>query len=330
MRSPVPKALGPSSNVQALSARAALSPSALPAALPEEVLAFLVELLADCNRRIAFQLSVFPNAHEEALDLLLISHFASMQGVVKFGEHWTLRIDAHYIGGGRHYRTWEVADIGLLAIFRTNGRIVRSKIAFLQSKKLYASPIKFREQDPLYRTGMGRLLVTDEEHQELVEPKLLTYSTKSKYKALKAKDEQQDAMKHFSDLHGVKLQYLLYNPSVIPWSIKTPVEQLPTISENEVGCRVVPSAVVNSTLQNKAAAYSPSYLEITNAFEREVPGNTSGGGGWRLEHFVTSLFLNGDEATVDDSPNFGLVTRLLSQKTSPIASSLSITFDYKA
>ena len=158
----------------------------------------------------------------------------------------------------------------------------------------------------------------------------MTYSEKSKYKALKARDDQQDAMKRFSDLHEVKLKYLLYNPSGIPWSIKTPVEQLPTICENAIGCCVVLSTVVSSTLQNKAATYSPSYLEIVKAFEREVPGTTSGGGGWRLEHFVTDLFINGPEATVDDSPNFGLVTSLLSQKTSPISSSLSITFDYKS
>ena len=42
---------------------------------------------------------------------MFISHFASMQGAIKFGSHWTVRIDAHFIGGGRHYQTWEVADL---------------------------------------------------------------------------------------------------------------------------------------------------------------------------------------------------------------------------
>ena len=87
--------------------------------LPAQVMEFLTGLLAECNRRISFQLATFPNAHEEALDLTFISHFAQHAvELVRFGSHWTVRIDAHYIGGGRHYRTWEVADIGLMTIFR--------------------------------------------------------------------------------------------------------------------------------------------------------------------------------------------------------------------
>jgi hypothetical protein len=69
---------------------------------------------------------------------------------IRFGSHWTVRIDAHYIGGGRHYRTWEVADIGLMAIFRQGGKIQRSKLTFLQSKKLYASPLMGKSRAPRY------------------------------------------------------------------------------------------------------------------------------------------------------------------------------------
>src|SRR5437773_3499662 len=152
--------------------------------LPAQVIEFLTSLIADCNRRISLQLATFPNAHEEALDLAFISNFASMQGAIRFGSHWTVRIDAHYIGGGRHYRTWEVADIGLMAIFRRGGKIQKSKLTFLQSKKLYASPLKLHEFDPYHRMGMGRLLVTEEEHTELVQPKLLKYSETSRYRAL--------------------------------------------------------------------------------------------------------------------------------------------------
>jgi hypothetical protein len=159
--------------------------------LPDDVQTFLLQLFSECNRRIAFQLSTFPNAHEEALDLSFISHFAHMQGAIKFGSNWTLRIDAHYIGGGRHYRTWEVADIGLMVIFRKKGKIARSKLTFLQSKKLYASALKYIPVDPYHRAGMGRLLVTEAEHRELVEPKVLKYSETSKYKALRMKSEQQ-------------------------------------------------------------------------------------------------------------------------------------------
>jgi hypothetical protein len=294
--------------------------------LPNEVQSFLLHLFSECNRRISFQLSTFPNAHEEALDLLFISHFAHMQGAIKFGSNWTLRIDAHYIGGGRHYRTWEVADIGLIVIFRKGGRITRSKLTFLQSKKLYANPLKYVPIDPYHRAGMGRLLVTEAEHRELVEPKLLKYSETSKYKALKMKSEQQEAMHSFSNRHGIKLHYLFYNPSLIPWQIKNPVEALPVIPENKVGCRIVPKSLLDNALGNKAINFSPSYKDIKDAFKAEFSSSESDGG-WRMEHFINDLFIGGNEGMVDDSPNFETMIGLLSQKSSPISSALSITFD---
>jgi len=73
---------------------------------------------------------------------------------------------------------------------------------------------------------MGRLLVTDEEHQEIVEPKTLKYTDDSKYKALKTGSEQEDVMRLFSDKFDVKLYYLFYNPCSIPWEIKSPVKIL--------------------------------------------------------------------------------------------------------
>jgi hypothetical protein len=208
--------------------------------LPVQVIEFLTSLIADCNRRISLQLAAFPNAHEEALDLAFIAHFASMQGAIKFGSHWTVRIDAHYIGGGRHYRNWEVADRGIMAIFRRGGKIENSKLTFLQSMKPYASPLKVQECDPFHRQGMGRLLLTEDEHAEIVKPKLLKYTESSRYKALQLSSEQQEAMHSFSKRFGIGIHYLLYNPSVLPWQIQTPVEQAPSIPENKVGMRVIP------------------------------------------------------------------------------------------
>ncbi len=295
--------------------------------LPAQVTEFLTSLIAECNRRISFQLATFPNAHEEALDLMLISHFASMQGAIRFGSHWTVRIDAHYIGGGRHYRTWEVADIGLMAIFRRGGKIQRSKLTFLQSKKLYASPLKAQEFDPYHRQGMGRLLVTEEEHEKLVQPKLLKYSEASRYKALQLGSEQQEAMHAFSKRFGIGIHYLLYNPSVIPWQIQTPVEQVPSIVENKVGARVIPKRLVD-TMTGKEKGYSPSYADISNVFAKAF-ADSSDIAGWRIEGFICDRFINGDEGLVDESPNFQTMIGLLNQKSSPISSALSITFDYR-
>jgi hypothetical protein len=296
--------------------------------LPVQVVEFLTSLIADCNRRISLQLATFPNAHEEALDLAFIAHFASMQGAIKFGSHWTVRIDAHYIGGGRHYRNWEVADLGIMAIFRRGGKIEKSKLTFLQSKKLYASPLKVQEYDPFHRQGMGRLLLTDDEHAEIVKPKLLKYTESSRYKALQLGSQQQEAMHSFSKRFETGIHYLLYNPSVLPWQIQTPVEQAPSIPENKVGMRVIPKGLVDG-MTGKEKGYSPSYTDISKTFAKQFK-ESSETAGWRIESFICDHFVTGNEGLVDESPDFRTMIGLLSEKTSPISSALSITFDYEA
>ncbi|PZD70415.1 hypothetical protein C1752_13141 [Acaryochloris thomasi RCC1774] len=286
-------------------------------ALPDDIKNFLFQLFSDCNRKISYQFCTFPNAHEESLDLIFISHFASMQGAIKFGSHWTLKIDAHFIGGGRHYRTWEVADIGLMVMFRKNGKITRSKLTFLQSKKLYASTLKYKPSDPYHRSGLGRLLVTEEEHRDLVEPKTINFSENSKYKAIKSNNDQHIAMSEFSIENKITLHYLLYNPSIIPWTIKSPIEELPYENKNLVGCRVIPKPIMDNMLIDKNNDYSPSYKDVKEKFKLDQ-SNRESNAGWRMEDFICDLFIQGEEGLVDDSPNFETMLSIMSRKTSPI------------
>lgn len=295
-------------------------------ALPDDVKLTLNRIFSDCNRAVSRQISIFPNTHEETLDQLLVTHLAQMQGPIKFDSGWIMRFDAHFIGGGRHYRTWEVADIGLMVVFRKKGKIVRSKLVFLQSKRLYASTLKFKPIDPYYRMGMGRLLVTDEEHQELIEKKTITFSSDCRYKAIKTGDDQYDAMEHFSRAHDIEIFYLFYNPVEIPWSVESPVEIIPEITENNVGCRVVPRDLLDSGLDKKGQNYSPTFSEVTSIVAGQLEGNDSTSG-WRLEHFVNELFIACKKGKIDDSPNFQLLLNLMNQKSSPISSAISISFD---
>lgn len=62
-------------------------------------------------------------------------------------------IDVHFIGGGRHWQTWEVADIGLLINFRHVHRLLRSKVVLLQSKRLYPREADFVEEHGIVRPG---------------------------------------------------------------------------------------------------------------------------------------------------------------------------------
>ena len=293
--------------------------------VPQDVIDYLKGRIAECNHNVSYNLSTFPFTHEESLDHKLIGEFIG-KGPRKFGSGWTVRFDAHYIGGGRHYRTYEVADLGLMVIFRKRGKIIRSKLAFLQSKKLYANNVKFKEFDPYYRQGMGRLLVTEEEHNEIVESRTLQYKDDSKYKALRSGSEQQDVMRHFSNRFYVKLYYLFYNPCNIPWSIKSPVEQLPEITENEIGCRVIPKPELDEALKLFDKDHSPSFGDIK--YQLDVMDFTGEhDSGWRLEHFIVGLLVGCKEGLIDDSPNFETMVNIINQKSSPISSALSITFD---
>lgn len=294
--------------------------------LPPEVSDFMAQLFRACNDSVSRQLSIFPNTHEEALDQLLISEFAKMQGPIKLSSDWVIRIDAHYIGGGRHFRNSEIADIGLMLMFRRNGKLLRSKLVFLQSKKLYGSTVVHREYDPYYRQGMGRLLLTEEEHIDLVKRRNIRLTTKSRYRALKTKDTQTQNMRDFATRYRIDLFYLLYNPYVLPWLIATPVSTLPEPVQNVVGCRIIPAKNVTDCLAKKKAGYNPSYNDLEAAFSgRNLDVEATAG--WRLEDFASKLFLACHVGFIDDSPNFEAMVGMFQQKQFPIAAAVSMTFD---
>ena len=256
-----------------------------------------------------------------------ISYFSRHQIPFKLPSKWTVRMDAHFIGGGRHFGTWEVADIGLMIVFRRQGKVVRSKIVLLQSKKLYAGPLKYQEENPyIRRFGLGRLLVTEDEHAELIEPKILAFKQTSKYQAFKKEDEQQQAMESFEKRFGTKMHYMFYNPLAIPHSIKMPLEHYPGMRTNEIGCRIVPKDALDSALSDKRNGYSTSYKDLRDNLTGDF-SSSNATGGWRLESFVGDLMLDCKEGLIDDTPNFQHMVGLMQQKQRPMSSALSITFD---
>lgn len=295
--------------------------------IPSDVSDFVRSHFANCNRQVAVDLSTFPAIYEESLDMNFISYFSRNQTPVTLPSNWIVRIDAHFIGGGRHFGTWEVADIGLMMVFRHKGKVVKSKIALLQSKKLYANTLKYTEEsDYVRRFGLGRLLVSDEEHLGLIEDKLLVFKDTSKYQALKKQSEQQETMGHFERRWETKMYYLFYNPIDIPHAVKMPMTSTPEFGENIIGCRVLPKEQLDNALQKKASGYVPSYKDIKNGVPSKLSGEefTSG---WRLENFVSDLMLECKEGLVDDSPNFESLSILMNQKSRPMSCALSITFD---
>jgi hypothetical protein len=86
--------------------------------------------------------------------------------------------------------------------------------------------------------------------------------------------------------------------------------------------------MLDGMVRTKGANYSPSYKDVKDKFGRAFR-NSESGGGWRMEHFICNSFIGGNEGLVDDSPNFEVMVNIMNQKSSPISSALSITFDFE-
>src|ERR1043166_2302634 len=78
-----------------------------------------------------------PNAPEESLDLTWVEYLSHFSSPVVLDSNWVVKVESHYLGGLRHFYTWEIADIGILVFLRFGGARNKSKVALLQSKRLY-------------------------------------------------------------------------------------------------------------------------------------------------------------------------------------------------
>src|SRR5438445_13735574 len=104
--------------------------------IPDHVRAHVRDVFGAANSRVATKICRIPTTHEESLDMSLIEELSLHAAPVRLDGNWIVRIDTHFLGGGRHFYQWEVADIGIIVMFRSNGRLVRTKLALLQSKRL--------------------------------------------------------------------------------------------------------------------------------------------------------------------------------------------------
>lgn len=296
--------------------------------IPDDVRSYILGIFSGCNDKISGQLSTFPAIHEGNLDMNFISYFAERQYPIKLASNWIVRIDVHFIGGGRHFANWEVADIAIMMIFRRSRRVLRSKIVLIQSKKLYADPLHYKEEeDPRIRQfGLGRLLVSDEEHQEIIAKRQLSFDDKSIYGAFKKDSRQQNAMQHFQQRFSTPMFYMFYNPWNIPHTVTMPLEEQLEFTNNKIGMRIVPKDYLDSALSEYKKGYSPSFKDLRDRLLGEFTREEFSGG-WRLEYFVSNLMIDCKQGLIDDSPNFDHLVDLMQQKRRPMSAAISITFD---
>ncbi len=117
--------------------------------LPHDVTRWIRYVFHACNSRVSSKISKIPTIHESSLDLTFIEALSQFHSPFKTASDWVVRIDTHYLGGGRHFGEWEVADIGILVTLRRAGKFVFGKLALLQSKRLYPIEQDFDEDNTI-------------------------------------------------------------------------------------------------------------------------------------------------------------------------------------
>jgi hypothetical protein len=237
--------------------------------------------------------------------------------------------------GGWHFADWpdlpprwEIADIGFLVLFRQRGRLIRSKVALLQSKRLYPDELDWDEDSPLdYMRGFGRLFRHDDDWAEVTAARTLSFTPQSRYKALMAGVPQYQAIARYEAQGNIPVYYLLYHPWQIPHTVTFPLTSDHKVTGTcDIGCRVVPAQQLRTALQDRPQGHSPTNHDLQHGLAAPFALDQHRAG-WRLEHFVVDLLLGCETGYIANSPNDGGLNYIFNRRTAPVSAALALTID---
>ena len=303
------------------------SGSTPPLDLPQEVIDHIRAVFLAVNRRVSNRICAMPTAHEQQLDMAFIEGVAQHGSAVRVAADWMVRIETHFLGGMRHWRSWEIADIGVLVMLRRGGRLTVTKAAVLQSKRLYPDEQDLQEDEPSdYQIGFARLFRDEIGPANLV-TRRFGLTKESYYRALSIPGEQFDRIAAYSKQRSTPVYYLFYNPSVLPWSIELPAEPDRAMpSEVRVGARVVPFSALRSAFGKSKASKSPRFADLVARLPRPFAA-AANRGGWRLESVVADEVLGCREGYRTTNLTDHELESLFYRRTGPIAAAFAITID---
>ena len=172
--------------------------------LPDDVREWLTGVFSDANSKTSGHLTRVPTVHETYLDETLIMELAQVSVPYRFPSEWTVKIGTYFLGSGRHWRdSWEIADIGVLVMFRRGGKLIRTKVVLLQSKRLYPNEQKNRDQ--FNYVGFGSLQEADKAFIAATKPRTFHFKKGCRYKALQIDDDQYRAIDDYETVSGVPI-----------------------------------------------------------------------------------------------------------------------------
>ena len=292
---------------------------------PADVKAYLNDVFAGANHYASSYLTQVPNAHEPSLDTATITYIARKSRPVNFDSNWTIKLDTHFIGSGHHWGRWEIADIGLLLMFRRGGDLLRTKVALLQSKRLYPNEQKAEDQ-PNY-IGLGALRESEQAFLDSISARTFAFGDDSRYKALNVDDGQYSAINDYETLSQIPVYYLFYNPMEIPAAVEIPCRN-PVEPQGEVktGCRVLPCETFRKDVAPNMETLTPTYGDVCYASTPPFDQDANNGG-WRLEDFVVNRFLGCETGYRVDTDKDSTLLQLFNGRSAPIAAAISININ---
>ena len=304
--------------------------------LPQDVTNWLTSVFRTCNVEAASKLTLVPNSHEPWIDFAIIENLQRVSAPYRFKSDWLVSIDTHWLGSAplwpEEFPRWEIADIGFLVMLRSATKLIRSKVALLQSKRLYTEkqrPESLEERRIYYWRGFGRMYSTDEQFAEMTHPKLFKFSEKSQYGALMKGSNQFEVVEQYEKSKDIPVYYLLYNPLKVPLTVSVPhVGGAPVQAACEAGCRIVPCRHVRKLMAKENEGASPTYGELASRLP--PPFGAPHTGGWSLEHFVVELLLQCRTGRITDIRGDEGLYQVFYQRTAAIQAAIAITIDAPA
>ena len=296
--------------------------------IPEDVRGWIRNVFKTCNAKTAISLMQMPNTHEAALDMAFVSQAAEFSAPVRFPSEWIVRVDTHFLGGRRHFNNWEIADIGVLINFRQGGKLVKSKIVLLQSKRLYPKEQDYEEDERIdYEMGFARLFRGDGRFESITAPRVFAFDDDSRYQALKIGDEQYVAIEKYEEQYGIPVYYMLYHPGRVPFETVVPrVAGAKVDADIKVGARVLRAADLRSALASKVKGYSPFYRDL-KGLRPDPAARTNTPPGWVIEEFLADLSLDCKVGYVAEKETDQGVFQVFNRRSGPISAAIAVTFD---
>lgn len=291
--------------------------------LPRDVTDWLRGVFGRCNRRITSKLCNNPNAPEESFDLTWIEQLSEYASPVQINDSWVVRVDAHYLGGLRHFMGWEIADIGLLLFIRRKGSLTTRKVAVLQSKRLYPTNSLVREEHRIdYEIGFARIADPEDLARSIATSTEFEFDEQCKYGALSAGSDQFKAIERYRQENGIPVHYQFYNPHEVPFAARVPATgRIELADDPPLGVRVMRAADVHGVLRGLPEGAHPTLAQL-----RAVDGYGSSAG-WSLQEFVVDLFVGCREGTHFQSVNDPKMYNLFNRRSGPISAAIAVTIE---